>query len=250
MFLQDLREEKRCRLAQGQERYLKIRRGFEFFITLVTVIVLLPLFLLLAMLQKLNAPKEPVFFTQIRIGKNDQPFKIIKFRSLKSTAPNSVATRDLANADLYLSGFGKFLRRTSLDELPQLFNVLRGEMSLIGPRPLVPNEEEIQFLRWYYGIYAVRPGISGWAQVNGRDFLDTYDKVYLDRDYVRKIGWKMDCKVLLMSVLVVLGRIGIHEGRIEEGEQRESIALVNESTPVYQDTYARPIGGTIETANL
>ena len=125
---------------------------------------------------------------------------------MKSTAPKNVATGDLESPEIYISKLGRILRDTSIDELPQLWNVVRGEMSLIRPRPLVYTEREIRFLRRWYGVYQVRPGITGWAQVNGRDTVDIYDKVYYDREYVQNVSLKFDLKVLWKSVLVVLGR--------------------------------------------
>lgn len=147
----------------------------------VALIVLSPLLLVVSVAQKINAPYEPIFFLQKRVGKDAHCFNIIKFRTMKSTAPKNVATGDLESPEIYISKLGRILRDTSIDELPQLWNVVRGEMSLIGPRPLVYTEREIRFLRRWYGVYQVRPGITGWAQVNGRDTVDIYDKVYYDR---------------------------------------------------------------------
>lgn len=224
-----LREEKRVHLSNKQRVYLKVRRLFEFCVALVAAIVLLIPFLLVAIAQKISSPHEPIFFMQKRIGKNDQPFKIIKFRSMKTSAPKSVATGALENPEMYVSKLGKFLRRTSIDELPQIYNVLLGQMSIVGPRPLIPEEEEIQFLRWYYGIYAVPPGITGLAQINGRDFVDLYDKVYYDREYVKHIGPMQDVKIILKSIVAVLGRMGIRDGNVNQSE-KTSVALYMEST--------------------
>lgn len=218
-----LREEKRVHLSNKQRMYLHVRRLFEFCVALVAAIVLLIPFLLVAIAQKISSPDEPIFFMQKRIGKNDQPFYIIKFRSMKTSAPKSVATGALENPEMYVSKLGNFLRQTSIDELPQIYNVLLGQMSIVGPRPLIPEEEEIQFLRWYYGIYAVPPGITGLAQINGRDFVDLYDKVYYDREYVRKVGFAEDAKIVLKSVVAVLGRMGIRDGKVEQSEKTQVV---------------------------
>ena len=124
---------------------------------------------------------------------------------------------------------------TSIDELPQLINVLRGEMSLIGPRPLVYTEREIRFLRRWYGVYQVMPGITGWAQVNGRDTVDIYDKVYYDREYVQNVSLAFDLKVIWRSIQVVLGRKDVVDGKIDPEFQRESIVLLRESRLVPMD---------------
>lgn len=148
---------------------------------------------------------------------------------MKSSAPKNVATGDLADPQIYISRLGRFLRDTSIDELPQLANVVNGDMSLIGPRPLVYTEREIRFLRRWYGVYQVTPGITGWAQVNGRDTVDIYDKVYYDREYVQNVSLKFDLKVIWKSVLVVLGRKGVVDGKVDPEFRQESIVLLRES---------------------
>lgn len=154
------------------------------------------------------------FLLQKRVGRGAHCFNIIKFRTMKSSAPKNVATGDLESPETYISRLGRFLRDTSIDELPQLANVVRGEMSLIGPRPLVYTEREIRFLRRWYGVYQVTPGITGWAQVNGRDTVDVYDKVYYDREYVQNVSLKFDLKVIWKSIQVVLGRKGVVDGKL------------------------------------
>ena len=140
-----------------------------------------------------------------------------------------MATGDLADPQIYITRLGRFLRDTSIDELPQLVNVVNGDMSLIGPRPLVYTEREIRFLRRWYGVYQVTPGITGWAQVNGRDTVDIYDKVYYDREYVQNVSLKFDLKVIWKSVLVVLGRKGVVDGKVDPEFRQESIVLLRES---------------------
>lgn len=217
------------RLTKKQRNYLAVRSVLDRILAIAALIVLSPLFLIVSIAQKLSAPDEPVFFLQKRVGKNAHCFNIIKFRTMKSSAPKNVATGDLENPESYVSRLGRILRDTSIDELPQLINVVRGEMSLIGPRPLVYTEREIRFLRRWYGVYQVTPGITGWAQVNGRDTVDVYDKVYYDREYVQNVSLKFDIRVIWKSIQVVLGRKGVVDGKIDPEFRQESIVLLKES---------------------
>lgn len=217
------------RMTDKQKRYLVVRSVIDRILAGIALIILSPLFLIVSIAQKISAPDEPVFFLQKRVGKNAHCFNIIKFRTMKSSAPKNVATGDLADPQIYISRLGRFLRDTSIDELPQLANVVNGDMSLIGPRPLVYTEREIRFLRRWYGVYQVTPGITGWAQVNGRDTVDIYDKVYYDREYVQNVSLKFDLKVIWKSVLVVLGRKGVVDGKVDPEFRKESIVLLRES---------------------
>ena len=217
------------RMTDKQKRYLVVRSVIDRILAGIALIILSPLFLIVSIAQKISAPDEPVFFLQKRVGKNAHCFNIIKFRTMKSSAPKNVATGDLADPQIYISRLGRFLRDTSIDELPQLVNVVNGDMSLIGPRPLVYTEREIRFLRRWYGVYQVTPGITGWAQVNGRDTVDIYDKVYYDREYVQNVSLKFDLKVIWKSVLVVLGRKGVVDGKVDQEFRQESIVLLRES---------------------
>lgn len=217
------------RMTDKQKRYLVVRSVIDRILAGIALVILSPLFLIVSIAQKISAPDEPVFFLQKRVGKNAHCFNIIKFRTMKSSAPKNVATGDLADPQIYISRLGRFLRDTSIDELPQLVNVVNGDMSLIGPRPLVYTEREIRFLRRWYGVYQVTPGITGWAQVNGRDTVDIYDKVYYDREYVQNVSLKFDLKVIWKSVLVVLGRKGVVDGKVDPEFRQESIVLLRES---------------------
>jgi O-antigen biosynthesis protein WbqP len=217
------------RMTDKQKRYLVVRSVIDRILAGIALVILSPLFLVVSIAQKISAPDEPVFFVQKRVGKNAHCFNIIKFRTMKSSAPKNVATGDLADPQIYISRLGRFLRDTSIDELPQLVNVVNGDMSLIGPRPLVYTEREIRFLRRWYGVYQVTPGITGWAQVNGRDTVDIYDKVYYDREYVQNVSLKFDLKVIWKSVLVVLGRKGVVDGKVDPEFRQESIVLLRES---------------------
>lgn len=222
-------------LTQKQKRYLAVRSVIDRILAALALIVLSPLFLVVSVAQKISAPDEPIFFLQKRVGRGAHCFNIIKFRTMKSSAPKNVATGDLESPETYISRLGRFLRDTSIDELPQFVNVVRGEMSLIGPRPLVYTEREIRFLRRWYGVYQVTPGITGWAQINGRDTVDVYDKVYYDREYVRNVSLLFDLKVIFKSVAVVLGHHGVVDGKIDPEFRKESIALLKESEVVAED---------------
>lgn len=217
------------RMTDKQKHYLVVRSVIDRILAGIALVILSPLFLIVSIAQKISAPDEPIFFLQKRVGKNAHCFNIIKFRTMKSSAPKNVATNDLGNPETYISKLGRFLRDTSIDELPQLVNVVNGDMSLIGPRPLVYTEREIRFLRRWYGVYQVTPGITGWAQVNGRDTVDIYDKVYYDREYVQNVSLKFDLKVIWKSVLVVLGRKGVVDGKVDPEFRQESIVLLRES---------------------
>lgn len=216
-------------MTDKQKHYLVVRSVIDRILAGIALVILSPLFLIVSIAQKISAPDEPIFFLQKRVGKNAHCFNIIKFRTMKSSAPKNVATGDLADPQIYISRLGRFLRDSSIDELPQLVNVVNGDMSLIGPRPLVYTEREIRFLRRWYGVYQVTPGITGWAQVNGRDTVDIYDKVYYDREYVQNVSLKFDLKVIWKSVLVVLGRKGVVDGKVDPEFRKESIVLLRES---------------------
>ena len=187
-----------------------MKRVFDFIISLFALIILSPLFLLVALITLIGDGK-PVLFRQKRVGKNNELFTIYKFRTMKRGTEN-VASGKLENANAKITKFGRILRATSIDELPQLFNILNGTMSLVGPRPLIPEETEIRELREKYNVYTIRPGITGWAQVNGRDNISLEQKALLDKEYVEKQSLGFDIKILIMTVLKVLRRDDVNEG--------------------------------------
>ena len=197
--------------------YSFFKRLLDIVLSLTALIVLAPLLLVLALLVKLDSPG-PAFFKQKRVGRNEKLFDIYKFRSMYTSAPRDVATSELQNAESHITRVGRVLRKTSLDELPQLFNVLKGEMSLIGPRPLVPTEKDIHELRREKGAYRVRPGITGWAQVNGRDCVLPVDKARLDGYYADHISFGLDVKIIIFSVICVLTARGVREGALPYDE--------------------------------
>ena len=187
-----------------------MKRVLDFLISLFAVIILSPLFLIVSV-GVLISDGSPVFFRQKRVGKNNELFEIYKFRTMKRGTEN-VASNDLSDADVKITRFGKILRATSIDELPQLLNILNGSMSLIGPRPLIPEETRIRELREKYNVYSVRPGITGWAQVNGRDNVSAEKKALLDKEYVEKQSLMFDIKIFFMTIHQVLCRKDVNEG--------------------------------------
>lgn len=187
-----------------------MKRFFDFTVSLLMILLLLPVFILTGIIIAIDAGN-PVIYKQYRVGKDNKLFYIYKFRTMKNNT-RLAATKDLTEADSVITKSGRILRKTSLDELPQLFNVLKGDMSFVGPRPLIPEEKEIRQLRKEYGIYSVRPGITGWAQVNGRDMLSDEEKALFDKEYIDKQSIAFDIKIMFKTVMVVLKRENIAEG--------------------------------------
>lgn len=175
-------------------------------------ILLLPIFLSICVVVKFTS-KGPIFFTQYRVGKNNCEFKIYKFRSMRSDTPN-VATNLLENPDVWITKVGKFLRVTSLDELPQLINIIKGEMSIVGPRPALASQKDLLNARTRKTIHTLTPGLTGWAQVNGRDELSIYKKVRFDLEYLENKSFLFDLKIIFLTIYKVIKRDGIVEGKV------------------------------------
>ena len=205
-------------LSGKQKRYLKLKRVLDFSCALLALLVLLPLFLLISVAIKLDSPREQVIFRQERIGQYNQIFMLLKFRSMKKDTPE-LGTNEFWNAEQYITRIGRFIRRTSLDELPQLWSVLCGKMSLVGARPLILREDEVHYLRNYYGIYQLKPGITGLAQVNGRDVMSNYEKVWWDRAYIQNVSFSMDCKILWKTIRKVITAEGIADEKDKKNDQ-------------------------------
>lgn len=192
--------------------YLKyIKRILDFTLALLALILLSWFFLLLIFVIKLSS-KGPVFFRQRRIGIHKSEFYILKFRTMRIDTPKDVATHMLKNPDEYITPIGMFLRKTSLDELPQLINIIVGHMSIVGPRPALWNQYDLIEERDKYGANDVRPGLTGWAQINGRDELPITVKAKLDGEYIKKIGFIFDLKCILKTFRSVFRHEGIKEG--------------------------------------
>ena len=191
--------------------YLKIRYVVEPFLALVLLIILLPLFILIGLWIKFDS-KGPVFFKQQRIGQHLSRFDVYKFRSMRQDTPNNVPTHQMVQANTYITRSGRFLRKTSLDELPQLINIMKGEMSFIGPRPALYNQDDLVELRKAFKVESLKPGITGWAQIHGRDELELDVKAKLDGYYVGRASLWMDVSILVKTLLAVLGKKGVVEG--------------------------------------
>ena len=188
-----------------------VKRMLDVILSLFGVVLLSPVFLILAVWIKLDSPG-PVFFKQKRVGKHKTYFNILKFRTMRTDAPHDMPTHLLENPEAFITRSGAFLRKTSLDELPQIINILRGEMSVVGPRPALWNQDDLIAERDRYGANDVTPGLTGWAQVNGRDELEIEEKARLDGEYVRQLTFKMDATCVLMTVGSVLRQKGVVEG--------------------------------------
>lgn len=191
------------------------KRVLDIVLSLGGMLFLLLLLPLLAVLIKLDSPG-PVFFTQRRFGRNGELFTIYKFRSMSVTAPHDTPTGALVGAERYMTRWQRIFRASSLDELPQLWNILRGDMSLIGPRPLIEAEAHVEALRQANGSASLRPGLTGWAQINGRDEVSDEEKARLDGEYVQRLSFPFDCKCFLVTIGKVLRREGVVEGGEKE----------------------------------
>ena len=165
----------------------------------------------------------PVFFTQKRVGKNKKFFNLYKFRSMKMSTPHDIPTHLLENPEKYITRVGRFLRKSSLDEIPQLWNILKGDMSVIGPRPALWNQDDLIEERDKYGANDVKPGLSGWAQINGRDELTIEDKAKLDGEYVQKMSFLFDCRCFFGTAISALRGDGVVEGGTDNTEIRETV---------------------------
>lgn len=191
-----------------------IKRGFDIILSAIGLIVLSWLMLLVSLIVIIDDPGTP-FFSQDRIGKNKKHFKLYKFRSMKRSTPHDVPTHLLENPEQYLLHSGKILRKLSLDELPQLWNILKGDMSIIGPRPALWNQEDLIKERDLYGANDVRPGLTGWAQINGRDELPISVKARLDGEYAERLSFGFDCKCFFGSIIAVVTHKGFVEGTLK-----------------------------------
>lgn len=189
------------------------KRILDIIFSLIAGIILIIPMLIIALLIKLNSPKEPILFKQVRVGKNDVPFTIFKFRSMSKDAPHQMATEDFENPEEYITNIGKILRKASLDELPQLLNVLKGDMSVIGPRPLIPSEIDVLAMRDEYGASQILPGITGLAQVHGRDEISDENKAAYDGKYALNISMLLDLSIFCKTVFYVVKSRGVREGR-------------------------------------
>lgn len=191
--------------------YAHVKRGLDFVLSLVGLIVLSPVFLALIIAIRADSPG-PILFRQKRVGIHKTHFMILKFRTMRIDTPKDVPTHLLSNPEQYITKVGRFLRKTSLDELPQILNILKGDMAIVGPRPALWNQFDLIEERDKYGANQIRPGLTGWAQINGRDELEIPVKARLDGEYVEKMGLIMDLRCFFGTFISVLRGDGIVEG--------------------------------------
>ncbi len=191
--------------------YRYIKRIVDVVLSGLAIIILSPLLLILCIAIKLDSPG-PILFTQKRVGIHKTYFQIYKFRTMRTDTPKDMPTHMLNNPEQYITKTGRFLRKTSLDELPQIFNIFKGDMSIVGPRPALWNQDDLVAERDKYGANDVTPGLTGWAQINGRDELEIPVKAKLDGEYVKKYGFAMDVRCFFGTFLSVLRQDGVVEG--------------------------------------
>ena len=202
--------------------YLKVKRLIDIILSFLALIILAPLFLILIIAIKVDS-KGPVLFKQKRVGIHKSYFNILKFRTMRIDTPKDCPTHLLENPDQWITKVGKFLRKTSLDELPQIWNIFVGQMSIIGPRPALWNQYDLIEERDKYGANDVPVGLTGWAQINGRDELEIDVKARLDGEYAEKIGLMMDARCFFGTIFSVLRSEGVVEGGTGSKEKGKSL---------------------------
>lgn len=194
-----------------------MKRIFDFLMSLIGILILSPIIIVVALSVKLTS-KGPVLFKQRRVGRNNEEFSIYKFRTMRIDTPN-VPTHLLENPEQWITPVGKFLRKTSLDELPQLFNILSGKMSIVGPRPALYNQYDLKDMRTKEGIHNLVPGLTGWAQINGRDEIPLSLKVKLDKEYLDRKSFWFDLKIIFLTAVSVVKSEGVQEGKAENNNE-------------------------------
>lgn len=216
MEMKYIAEQKPYKLKFFQRFYRALKAFADFLIALIALLLLSPIMIIVAIAIKIDS-KGPVFFKQKRIGKNGKEFNCLKFRSMSVDARHDVAGYEYAEVKSYITKVGGFIRKTSIDELPQLFNLLTFKMSLIGYRPSQSNEHELNNAREKYDMYQVRPGITGWAQINGRDVLAAQPtkKAAFDAYYLHRFSLWLDIKIFFLTIISVFKKDGVEEGVID-----------------------------------
>lgn len=198
--------------------YNVIKRILDVIVSMIAIILLSPFFAVVIIIIKLES-KGPVLFKQKRIGKDKKEFYIYKFRTMRADTPKDMPTHMLRNAEAYITKSGKIFRKTSIDELPQIINILKGQMSIIGPRPALWNQDDLIEERDKYNANSIRPGLTGWAQVNGRDELEIPIKAKYDGEYVEKMSFLFDIKIFLKTIIKVFKHDGVVEGKVEKEKE-------------------------------
>lgn len=191
--------------------YLKFKRFYDFILSLIGLVIFSPLFLLIVLLIMIDS-KGPILFKQKRIGRYKKHFNILKFRTMRIDTPKDTPTHMLENPQQWITKVGRFLRKTSLDELPQIINILKGDMSIIGPRPALWNQFDLIKERDKYDVHKLYPGLTGYAQINGRDELPITEKAKLDGYYVKRISLWLDIKIFFGTIVSIFKSDGVVEG--------------------------------------
>lgn len=193
----------------------KILNIIERILAIIFLVLSLPLFIIISVVIIFDLKTTPIF-KQLRMGRNSKPFVIYKFRTLKLGSPNDIPTCAIDDYNEYSTKVGLFLRESSLDEIPQLLNIIKGDMSFVGPRPVMLNETELNSKRSELGIYNIRPGITGWSQINGRDMLEIDEKIKYDLEYLQNKSIKLDIQIILFTIIKVLKKENIKVQTKEE----------------------------------
>lgn len=192
-------------MTKKQLRYLPIKRMLDIVLSFMALIVLSPILIIVSILIKIDS-KGPVLFKQRRVGINNSHFNILKFRTMRTDAPKDAPTDQLTNATSWITKTGKVLRKTSIDELPQLINILKGEMSIVGPRPALWNQDNLNKLRTEANVHTIKPGLTGWAQINGRDENNDQEKTFYDEIYLKTFSLSHDMVCIVETAVSVLKR--------------------------------------------
>lgn len=203
---------------KSKKIYFTVKRLLDVLLALIALIVLFIPGLIIAICIKIDS-KGPIFFKQKRIGKNKTCFTIYKFRTMSVETPKEIPTDMLENAEVYITPLGKWLRKTSIDELPQIINILKGDMSIIGPRPVLCNQENLISKRDEYSANEIRPGLTGLAQINGRDELEDSIKAQLDGEYRKHCSPILDAKIFLKTIVKVIKQENVVEGKVKNGSE-------------------------------
>lgn len=203
--------------TSGTKAFAVCKRLFDIVLSLAMMVLLLPAFAVISLVAAIDTRSTPIFI-QTRMGRNNVPFRMFKFRTMSKDAPGDVASCRLAEPDRYISRTGRLLRRLSLDELPQLLNIFVGQMSFVGPRPVVLSETDLLEMRTRNGACSVRPGLTGVAQTSGRDHVTVYEKAKMDAFYSNNMSASLDMRVLLLTVGYVLRSQDVHEGPLTNSE--------------------------------
>jgi O-antigen biosynthesis protein WbqP len=208
-------------LYRKKRKYIRFKRIFDLSLTLIALIILSPIFFVLCLLIKLDS-RGPILFKQKRVGKDKTYFNIYKFRTMRFDTPKDIPTHLLSNPNQYITKVGSMLRKTSLDELPQLLNILKGEMAIVGPRPALWNQFDLIAERDKYHANDILPGLTGWAQINGRDELEIPIKAKLDGEYVKRMGLLFDMRCIAGTLKSVVRQKGVIEGGTGEMNKKTS----------------------------